>query len=294
LWRVSATVSLESEEAVMALVSHRFGSPPAAYCKAGAGFTTVSAFVEARPTPSDLRALRTSLRRLRECGVGTRPGVIRLRRIRREDWAESWKKHFPPLAVGRHLLIRPSWSRDRPARGQRVVVLDPGLSFGTGHHPTTWFCLCQVARHRPSRATARAFLDLGTGSGILAIAAAKLGYSPILAMDHDPGAIRVARQNLRRNRIEARVDLRSGDVAELSGKRTQGYDLVAANLATDVLLRLKRHVAASVKPGGSLVLAGILRGEFRSVASAYSRLGLELITRSSRGEWRSGCFRRPA
>ena len=121
--------------------------------------------------------------------------------IRHEDWAESWKRHFKPIEIGRRLLIKPSWSRRRPKPHQQVVVLDPGLSFGTGQHPTTAFCLAEVAR-LVKNAPARSFLDIGTGSGILAIAAARLNYQPIWAFDFDPEAVRMARANAQTNQVE--------------------------------------------------------------------------------------------
>ena len=103
-------------------------------------------------------------------------GKIEIAKVKREDWAESWKRHFHPIEIGKTLLVKPSWSKKRPAKNQAVVILDPGLSFGTGQHPTTSFCLHQIARGRKNGTPRPSFLDIGTGSGILAIAAAKLGY----------------------------------------------------------------------------------------------------------------------
>src|ERR1051326_5781735 len=142
--------------------------------------------------------LRQELRRLAECGLAISPGRISVEKLRRGDWGESWERHFRPIEIGSALLLKPSWSRTKPKKTQAEVVLDPGLSFGTGQHPTTRFCLEQiVAFHSPNKP--QSFLDLGTGSGILAIAAAKLGYRPVLALDVDPQAIRTARANARRN-----------------------------------------------------------------------------------------------
>ncbi len=149
--------------------------------------------------------------------------------MKREDWAESWKRHFKPIEIRvkarpsaarqsasqpPSLLVKPSWSRRRAAKNQAVVILDPGLSFGTGQHPTTAFCLHEIARCRQP-GTAQSFLDIGTGSGILAIAAAKLGYAPVQAFDFDPESVRVAGDNARKNRVTGRLKLTRGDLAKL-------------------------------------------------------------------------------
>ena len=157
-----------------------FGQPASSYTDAETRQTTVSVYLRDRPDWFAARQEGTRVWASNGCasgGLDIGPGSISLKRIRQEDWAESWKLHFKPVVIGSALLLKPSWSRRRPRKGQAVVVLDPGLSFGTGRHPTTAFCLRQlVARRR--RAEAQSCLDIGTGSGILAIAAAKLGYAP--------------------------------------------------------------------------------------------------------------------
>ena len=143
--------------------------------------------------------------------------MVVIKKLRRENWAESWKRHFKPMEIGGALLIKPGWSRRRARPGQRVVVLDPGLSFGTGHHATTAFAWNNWP---PAAAPARqSFLDMGTGSGILAIAAAKLGYSPVQAFDFDPEAIRVSRANARRETAcKNRVRPRRQDLTRLPAR----------------------------------------------------------------------------
>jgi ribosomal protein L11 methyltransferase len=289
LWQASVKVPAEAEEAALEWMGSVFQAGASSYRKADAPLATISVYC---PTPPDARLLgrvRDSLGRLRSSRASVRWGQVRVRRVRRENWAESWKRHFKPLVIGRRLLIRPSWSRRRAETGQRVVILDPGLSFGTGHHPTTEFCLRQVAA-RLAREGTDSFLDLGTGSGILAIAAAKLGCRRIDAMDHDPDAIRVARQNARRNRVGPRVRWRIEDLRQLPLRAARTYDLVCANLTSDLLIAQRRRIVARVRPGGVLVLAGILRREFGLVAEAYTGMGLVLVTRSSSGEWTSGRF----
>ena len=231
LWKIAVTTTPEAEEAVAELLAGAFGQPVASYTDVETRRTAVSVYVPKRPVWSRVAqaALASGLKRVAATGLDIGPGSISLKRIRPEDWAESWKRHFKPLAIGSALLLKPSWSRRRPRKGQAVVVLDPGLSFGTGRHPTTAFCLRQlVARRRAGEA--QSFLDIGTGSGILAIAAARLGYAPVDAFDYDPQSIRVARANARRNGVSARIRFWRQDVTRLPCPAPKKYFLVCANL----------------------------------------------------------------
>ncbi len=231
LWRISVATSAASEEAVAERLSLVFGQPPSSYISAETGQTTVSVYLPHKPdwSVARRRQLANALRRITRSARNPGPRRISLARVRPQDWAKSWQHHFQPLAVGSTLLLKPSWSRQRPRKGQAVVVLDPGLSFGTGHHPTTAFCLRQlVARRRPGQA--QSCLDVGTGSGILAIAAAKLGYQPVDALDSDPESIRVARANARRNGVSGKIRFRQQDLTKLPCSSRQKYALVCANL----------------------------------------------------------------
>lgn len=292
LLAISVTVPLLAEEPVAALMERVCGKPPVLTTDLGRHRTEVAVFCERRGEWSRARQieLRAGLQRLRAAGLCRGPVPIRVRRVARENWAESWKRHFPALEIGRALLIKPGWSRRRPRPGQRVVVLDPGLTFGTGHHPTTQFCLRQlVACRRPDRP--QAFLDVGTGSGILAISAAKLGYAPVVGFDNYPEAVRIARRNVRRNRVQDRVRLRSLDLARLpaSGPR---YDVIGANLAADVLLAHAERLVGRLKPEGCLIVAGLLRAEFRAVQERLARVGFRRIASAEQAGWKSGAFAR--
>lgn len=291
LWRVAIVTSSQAEDAVTELWTELFTQPAASYTDLEDRSTTVSAFLEQKPdwSPARLREIRRRLQHLQACGLEIGPATLRLNRVRREDWAESWKRHFKPLVIGRALLIRPSWVRRRPRPGQAEVVLDPGLSFGTGQHPTTAFCLKQVARYRPQGA-AKSLLDLGTGSGILALAAAKLGFKPIVAMEFDPDSLEIARQNARQNKLEKLIDFQLQDVTKLTVRSGDHYDLVCANLISSLLLSERRRILARLAPAGCLVLAGILQEEFSQVQAAYEDAGLRLISSQVQNEWCSGAF----
>jgi len=233
--------------------------------------------------------LRSGLEQIQACGLNIRPGKIITRKVRREDWAESWKKHFKPLKIGRALLVKPSWSRRRPRAGQAVVVLDPGLSFGTGQHPTTAFCLEQLVAHRQA-GQLQSFLDIGTGSGILAIGAAKLGYSPVHAFDLDPTSVRIAKANATHNDVLKHVRIFRRDLTRLPLRSVTKFDVICANLVDDLLIAQSKRIVNRLQPDGILVVAGILQAQFERVRLVYADAGLRLVATRVKQEWQSGTF----
>jgi ribosomal protein L11 methyltransferase len=291
LWRVAVVTTPEAEDAVAELVRAVSNQPAAIYHDLETGRSTVTVYLSRQSDFTDEmdKALCLGLERIGQCRLKTGPGKVIVSKIRRTDWAESWKRHFPPLEIGETLLIKPSWSRRRPRRNQAAVVLDPGLSFGTGRHPTTAFCLRELARRRKAGAK-QSFLDMGTGSGILAIAAAKLGYSPVHAFDYDPEALRVARANARKNRVHRRIKIERRDVKALPMRPLRRYDLICANLISTLLIAERRRIVAQLRSDGTLVLAGILKPEFSQIQTVYKGLGLKLAARQGGNEWCSGSF----
>ena len=146
LWCISVATSLEAEDAVAELLGTATGGATASYYNLETGVSLVSVFSESRFTAALRTEILDGLDRIRECGLKTGAGKIQIARVKREDWTESWKKHFKAFEIGNALLVKPSWIKRRPRAGQAVVVLDPGLSFGTGQHPTTSFCLAEIVR----------------------------------------------------------------------------------------------------------------------------------------------------
>jgi ribosomal protein L11 methyltransferase len=290
LWRVAVATSLEAEDAMAEMLGGIFGTAAAAYFNLESGVSTVSVFRDQKPDSAKVRAeIAAGLKRIEDCGLKIGAGKIEIAKVKREDWAESWKRHFHPLEIGKSLLVKPSWSKKRPRKNQAVVILDPGLSFGTGQHPTTSFCLNELVRGRKI-GTAQSFLDIGTGSGILAIAAAKLGYQPVHAFDFDPESVRVARENLSKNRVDGQLKLTRGDITKLPLQPARQYDLVCANLISNLLIAERRRIVNRLKPDGTLVLAGILATEFAEVERAFADMKLRLASRRVENEWCSGSF----
>ncbi len=220
---------------------------------------------------------------------GLRPiGELRTRIVQEADWAEAWKAHFPVLRVGRRLVIRPTWRRHRRAPDDVVVAMDPGMAFGTGLHPTTRLCLAAVealadrgrTEDRGSLTGARV-LDVGCGSGILAIAALRLGAASAVGVDTDPIAIEATIANARRNALRRRIRAREGSLP--TGEPP--FDVVLANLIAGVLVPLAPALHAELRPGGVLVASGIFVDREAEVRGAFEAAGLVVGDRSAEGEW---------
>jgi ribosomal protein L11 methyltransferase len=291
LCEVTIVTSGEAEDAVAELLQRIFKETASIYSNRDKEVSAVTVYVD-RPLPQ-LRALEPKLRagfaEIEMYGLDTAPAEILIAKVKREDWAESWKKYFKTIKIGRRLLIKPSWSEERGAKGQAVVELDPGLSFGTGQHPTTAYCLRQIV---DAALPGASLLDIGCGSGILAISAAKLGYAPVQAFDFDPVAVRVAQANMRRNRVEKKIDCQRYDLTKLPAKSSRKFDVVCANLIADLLVDQADRILNRLADNGRLVVAGILASQFAEVQQAYQAKGLKLRDTKTEREWQSGLFSR--
>jgi ribosomal protein L11 methyltransferase len=209
-------------------------------------------------------------------------GDVRTRIVREADWAEEWKAFFPVLRVGRRLVIRPTWRSHRARHGDVVIELDPGMAFGTGLHPTTRLCLAALETLADEQGIDGArVLDVGCGSGILAIAAARLGAATALGIDTDPIAVDATLANARRNRLGRRIAAREGTIP--TGE--PAFDVVLANLIAGVLVPLAGGLRAELRPGGRLVASGIFVDREAEVRASFEAAGLELTDRAAEGDW---------
>jgi ribosomal protein L11 methyltransferase len=197
--------------------------------------------------------------------------------IQEQDWNESWKKGFTPLDVGEHFTILPPWERKHDNRIN--LIIDPGMAFGTGHHETTRSCLVLLEKYDGKCAKDR-FLDLGTGTGLLAIAASKLGYKHVLAVDIDPLATEATRMNMELNKV-TNVVVREGSIVEASGT----FDCITANIISGVLIQLVPRIASRLKTPGIAVLSGILVEQADEVISAFQQTGMKLLEKYCDGKW---------
>jgi ribosomal protein L11 methyltransferase len=234
---------------------------------------------EARAARRDLRHFLHDIKRIY-------PGVakdgISWRRVKDRNWNQAWQRFFTPQRIGKSFLVCPPWLKPPALRGRHLISIEPGLAFGTGTHATTRGCMEFIERGvelqdcRPWVA-----LDVGTGSGILAIAFAKLGARHVWAIDNDPSALEVARDNLRANYVSQAVRLSNTDVRRLRRR----FAIVAANLTAETLVQLADALTKRVAPRGFLVLSGILRQHAEAVACSFKIRGFTVLQRKREKEW---------
>ncbi len=226
----------------------------------------------------ELAALHTFCEELAVSAPDLPRAHVRSRPLRQQDWAHNWMEHFPPLAIGERMYVVPPWVTEIPP-GRFALVIDPGLAFGTGHHATTQGCLTLLEQHMQAAPVYRA-LDVGTGSGILAIALARLGVPEVWAIDTDPLARRAAAENCARNGVTEQVQI-SAELSAASGC----FGLIVANLLSSLFVELAPTLAGALAPAGHLIASGVLVNEAGVVAEAFATQHLAEHRRIASGEW---------
>ena len=207
-------------------------------------------------------------------------GELQTRTLEEEDWANAWKEHYRVLRVGERTVVVPSWLQYEPQPGDVIVQMDPGMAFGTGLHPTTRLCL-QALEDRAGRGALGRVLDVGCGSGILSIAAVKLGGTRALGVDIDPVAIEATLANARHNRVGKRVRAHEGSVPSREGP----FDTVLANLIAGVLIEIAPDLAAELVPGGTLIGSGIFIDREPATRGALEAAGFSITRRWDESDW---------
>jgi ribosomal protein L11 methyltransferase len=291
LRQIAIATNAQAEDAVSVALEGVTGITPGIHTDVQTGAVTVSAFLELADArmPEIRREIRSAMDRLVECGIDPAPAKLSIRKVPARDWAESWKRHFKPVSIGRKLLVKPTWNRKKPAPGQALVLLDPGLSFGTGQHATTRFCLQELVDVRDGNSP-QSLLDAGMGSGILALAGVALGFGPVEGFDFDPDCVRTAGENAALNGMTAKVSFEQADVTRLPKRPKRKFDVVCANLMADLLIAEAPRLVTRVASGGRLILAGILTTQFPAVEEALSKLGWTRLHDCVEREWKSGSF----
>jgi ribosomal protein L11 methyltransferase len=241
----------------------------------------VSAYFEEGEAEAKAHGLKGYLAALRQLHPQA-PFRLGRYRLKTADWASGWKKHFRPLRIGRRLVVRPSWRRYQTKPGDVVIEIDPGQAFGTGAHASTSLAL-EAIEELASEAAGRdgSALDIGTGTGILAIALARLGWERVVAVDIDPDAASAAKENMARNGVAERVAVLEGGPEAVGGR----FGLIAANLSRPDLLRLRPEMARLAQSGGVLVFSGMLDEHAPEVEAAYLAAGFSLRRLLPGGGW---------
>lgn len=185
------------------------------------------------------------------------------------QWSEVWKRYFKPLRIGKNIIVKPSWERYSATGRETVIEIDPGMAFGTGQHPSTSMCLeaMEEILLKDRSFPKWRVLDVGTGTGILGISAAKLGASTVLCVDIDPQAVEIAHKNVAVNHVGDRVVIINSDVARIKGT----FELIVANLTAETLIRIQSHLVRMMEKGGYLVISGIIEKNWDDVEKAFTR-----------------------
>lgn len=206
--------------------------------------------------------------------------LLDTRSVPNENWAEIWKKYYKPLRAGEHFIIRPSWEPCEPGPGDHVIEMDPGMAFGSGYHETTLMCLALLEKTvtRPNLKV----IDVGTGSGILAIGAAMLGAKRILAIDIDGDAVRVARENVRLNGVDRQVSVQEGDLLD---RVSESCDICVANIIAQVICSFAKPLKAHIRPGGFFICSGITAEREDSVRSALLAADYKILEVLHSSDW---------
>ncbi len=238
--------------------------------------------------PQTLERLRAGLDGLRMSGAGY--GTLRLdtQKIAGENWADSWKKFYKPFRAGKHIVIKPSWESFEAGPEDKIIEIDPGMAFGSGTHETTGMCMALLEENITGGETV---IDVGTGSGILAIGAAMTGAGDILAIDIDPDACRVAKENVLHNGVADKVRVQEGNLLD---HVEETCDICVANIIADVILFFARPLLSHIRPGGLFICSGIVAERGADVRTALLDAGYDILQEEHKGEWVAFLSRRNA
>ena len=202
--------------------------------------------------------------------------------IEDEDWGKTWKKHFSPFAIIPDLVVAPTWEKYQAGKGEHVIVMDPGMAFGTGHHATTALTLQLLGEELPDIGLGRNVLDVGTGTGILGMAAVLFGAEKVLGIDNDLDAVMAARENVLRNNLSTVMEVSDRPLGDLDDQ----YALVVANIIHDVLVQMANDLQRLTATGGKLILSGVLHGsQAQNIISVFRSCSFTLEKQMQREEW---------
>lgn len=223
--------------------------------------------------------IQTQLKSYSESGLNTGANEVLINKVKEEDWANSWKKYFHVLPIGKNLVIKPLWEDYEPKENELVINFDPGMAFGTGSHPSTQLCMEKLEEIHNIIPKDANILDLGTGSGVLSITMSLLGFKNITAVDIDGVAVRASEENFKINDMS--INLFKGELKDCN----DSYDFIAGNLLAEIIESLAQQISDKLKPNGYFMGAGIIKHKEESVKQALQNAGLTLLETRYHGDW---------
>jgi ribosomal protein L11 methyltransferase len=239
----------------------------------------VTAYLDKETIEPVLEDLRTKIKGLTAFGLDIGLAEVTAVPVNSSDWENEWKKYFKPFRLGQHMVVKPSWETFELAEDDILIEIDPGNAFGSGTHETTSMCIEQIEKYNPSGKTV---IDVGCGSGILAIAAGKLNAASLIAVDIDETAVYTARDNLVNNGLGKIASVRHGNLIDVVDEKG---DLVVANIIAEIILILLGDIEKVLKPEATFICSGIINTKSKMVLDALTEKGFEVLEMVEKGEW---------
>lgn len=223
--------------------------------------------------------IKQSIQLLPNFGLNIGIGEITTVEVNEEDWSTSWKKYYKPVKIGNNIVIKPTWEDYQEQEGEMIIEMDPGMAFGTGTHETTMMCVEGLEKYISDQSTV---FDIGCGSGILSIVAAKLGAKKVIGVDLDEVAVNVSKKNVEENNVSNIVELRHGNLMDVVDEKA---DVVVANIIADIIMFLSKDIKTFLNKDGIFISSGIILDKIEDVKKSLIENGLEVISVETMGEW---------
>ena len=241
---------------------------------------------EAPDLPDKIQLINERVDQIREYDIDAGLGEVTTAEVFEEDWSEAWKQYYKPEKIGKSIVIKPSWEQYQKSQEEHVIELDPGMAFGTGTHETTQLCIKLLEDYVKKDSIV---LDIGSGTGILGIVAAKLGSKKVIGVDIDPVAIKVSKENILINGVEDIIEIRKGNAFDVIKEKG---DIVVANIIADIIIDLAKDIRLFLKQDGIFIASGIILDRLEDVKDAFGNEGIEIFCIEKMGEWVALCCRK--
>jgi ribosomal protein L11 methyltransferase len=246
----------------------------------------VKGYLSEAPDLSDkIQLINERVEQIREFDIDAGLGEVTTAEVFEEDWSAAWKQYYKPTKVGKSIVIKPTWEKYQKKQGEHIIELDPGMAFGTGTHETTQLCIRLLEDYVKDDSVV---LDIGAGTGILGIVAAKLGSTKVIGVDIDPVAVKVTKENILLNRVGDIVEIREGNLFDVLKEKG---DIVVANIIADVIIDLVKDIKLFLNRDGIFIASGIILDRLEDVKEVFNNENIEILSIEKMGEWVAICCR---